>query len=216
MFTIDLPPENEANVATFIKELDSELYKNLFITALFTGARESEILGLQWACVDFKKNQIVIDKPLLKLKGKHQPYVLASTKSSNSRTVTVASYVMDALKDERVRQAENQIKAYGQFNNPDALVFTDELGKHLVQRTVVKHFKDVAERIGLTKARFHDLRHTYATLSLKNGDSIKDVQSNLGHSSATITLNLYAHVTEDMKQASADRMDAFISSIKQA
>ena len=61
-----------------------------------------------------------------------------------------------------------------------------------------------------------DLRHSYATMSLKNGDSIKDVQSNLGHSSATITLDLYAHVTSEMKQASADRMDAFILDVCKA
>ena len=67
--------------------------------------------------------------------------------------------------------------------------------------------------MGLPEARFHDLRHSYATMSLKNGDSIKDVQTNLGHSTSAITLDLYAHVTDQMKQASAERMDNFIKGI---
>ena len=151
-----IKPLDEVNIADFIKELDSEPYKNLFITALFTGARESELLGLQWSCVDFKKKQITIDKQLLKLKGKDEPYILSSTKSSNSRTITIANYVIEALKAEKIRQTENRLKSYGLFNNPDNLVFTDEMGKHLVQRTAVKHFKNIAEKIGIPDARFHD------------------------------------------------------------
>lgn len=139
-----------------------------------------------------------------------------NTLTSGALYAGLATFVIEALKGEKVRQTENHLKSYGQFNNPDDFVFTDEMGKHLVQRTVVKHFKKIAAEIGLPNARFHDFRHTYATTSLKNGDSIKDIQANLGHSSATITLDLYAHVTEEMKQASADRMDAFIKNIKQA
>ncbi len=180
---------------------------------MFTGTRESQVMGIQWSCVDFKKNQVTIDKQLLKLNGKNQPYILASTKSCNSRTITVANYVIEVRKAEKIRQTENRLKSYGQFDNPDDLVFTDEMGKHLVQRTVVKHFKNIAAKVGIPDARFHDLRYSYATMSLKNGDSIKDVQTNLGHSSATITLDLYAHVTTEMKQASADRMDAFIRGV---
>lgn len=208
-----IKPLDEANIGDFIKELDDEQYKNLFITALFTGMRESELLGLQWNCIDLKNKQITVDKQLVKLKGKDEPYILASTKSGKERTITVASYVTEALKAEKVKQTENQLKSYGLFNNLDGLVFTDEMGKHLVQRTVVKHFKNIANKIGIPDARFHDLRHTFATMSLHNGDSIKDVQSNLGHSSATITLDLYAHVTKEMKQISADRMDAFINEV---
>jgi integrase len=123
---------------------------------------------------------------------------------------------MKALRDERIRQAENNLKSFGAFQNPDNLVFTDELGKHLVARTVVKHYKRIVDSLGIPERRYHDLRHSYATMALKSGDNIKDVQTNLGHSTVTITLDLYSHVTQEMKKASADRMENFIQGLKQA
>ena len=78
---------------------------------------------------------------------------------------------------------------------------------------ITKHFKKIATSIGAPEARFHDLRHTYAVNSLRAGDDVKTVQENLGHSSATFTLNVYAHVTEEMKTDSASRMEAFMEKI---
>ena len=69
------------------------------------------------------------------------------------------------------------------------------------------------EEIGIPKVRIHDLRHTYAVLSLQNGDDIKTVQENLGHATAAFTLDVYGHVLDHMKVASAARMDQYISSI---
>lgn len=207
-------PLNEDNIKSFLEELESEVYKNLFIVALFTGLRQSEVLGLQWSCVDFQTGTIIIDKQLMKIKEKGGAYLLASTKTDDERLLTPAPTVMEVLKAERDRQRENQFNSFGQFVNKDNLVFTDELGKHLVARTVFKHYKNIVTRIGIPDRRFHDLRHTYATMALKSGDNIKDVQTNLGHSTSTITLDLYSHVTAEMKKASAQRMESFIKSIK--
>ena len=86
----------------------------------------------------------------------------------------------------------------------------EPLGKNLVQRTLVKKFKEVAAAIGEPALRFHDLRHSYAVNALRSGDDIKTVQGNLGHHTAAFTLDTYAHVTEEMQRDSADRMEAFI------
>lgn len=94
-----------------------------------------------------------------------------------------------------------------------SLVFTDAIGKNLVHRTVVKHFKKLAQQIGAPDARFHDLRHTYAITALQAGDDIKTVQENLGHATAAFTLDIYAHATQNMKQASASRMEKYIKQI---
>lgn len=209
-------PLDESDIKRFLDALEGEPYKNLFIVALFTGARESEILGLTWNAVDFKEGAITIDKQLLKIKEKGGAYVLASTKTDNVRVILPAPTVMKVLNEERIRQLESKLKSYGVFNNPDDLVFTDELGKHLVARTVLKHYKDIVEKIGIPEKRFHDLRHSYATMALKSGDSIKDVQTNLGHSTAVITLNLYSHITAEMKKESSARMENFIKSVKGA
>lgn len=208
-----IQPLDEEDIKRFLRAIESEPYKNLFMVALFTGIRQGELLGLQWSCVNLDSGNILINKQLQKLKGYGEDYVLASTKSGNSRTITAAQSVIAALQDERLRQAENRLRSYGVFRNDNDLVFTDELGKHLVARTVVKHFKQIAGKIGIPEKRFHDLRHSYATMALKSGDSIKEVQTNLGHSTAQITLDLYSHVTAEMKKASAERMEQFIRSV---
>ena len=96
------------------------------------------------------------------------------------------------------------------WDNQFGLVFTDALGKYLVRRTVVKHFKKISQRAGISDdARFHDLRHSFAVSSLYAGDDIKTVQANLGHATAQFTLDVYGHVTQKMRQDSANRMQKF-------
>ena len=85
------------------------------------------------------------------------------------------------------------------------LVFTGALGGHLCSDTVYGNFKRIAEKIGIPAARFHDLRHTFATLPVQNGDDIKTVSENLGYATTAFTLGVYGHVTEKMKQDSAKR-----------
>jgi integrase len=133
-------------------------------------------------------------------------YYIASTKSGKARTITPAPFVMQTIRNERAKQAENKLRLGPVFENKDDLVFTDETGKHLASLTVYNHFKRIAKKIEIPAARFHDLRHTYATSALYNGDDVKTVQTNLGHATASFTLDVYAHASEKMKQDSADRM----------
>ena len=87
----------------------------------------------------------------------------------------------------------------------------------MIPQTVVRHFKEIVTAIGRPDARFHDLRHSYAdsyaVASLRSGDDIKTVQSNLGHATAAFTLDVYGHVTYQMQEASASRMQAYINNI---
>ena len=92
-------------------------------------------------------------------------------------------------------------------------IFSNSLGQHFVPSTVYHHFKKIAESIGLPEARFHDLRHTYAVAALANGDDIKTVQENLGHHTASFTLDVYGHVTDQMRKESANRMENFIKKV---
>ena len=99
------------------------------------------------------------------------------------------------------------------WDNPWNLVFTNEMGGHLCHFTVYKHFKNIVKEMGLESKRFHDLRHSYAVAAIESGDDIKAVQSNLGHATASFTLDVYGHVSQKMKQQSADRMEAFIQGV---
>ena len=93
------------------------------------------------------------------------------------------------------------------------MVFTNLQGGYLIPKRVYLHFKSAAVAIGAPDARVHDLRHTYAVLSLQNGDDIKTVQENLGHASAAFTLDVYGHVSDRMKKESANRMEEYIRNL---
>ena len=93
------------------------------------------------------------------------------------------------------------------------LVFSNQTGGFLSYRTVYDCFKRIVAKIGAPNTRFHDLRHTYAVIAIKSGDDIKTVQENLGHATAAFTLDVYGHITAQMREASASRMEAFIKSV---
>jgi len=101
----------------------------------------------------------------------------------------------------------------GSLWEDSGLVFTNEIGQHLAIHTIYKDFKKVVSSIGRPDARFHDLRHSYAVASIHAGNDIKTLQSNLGHATAAFTLDIYGHVTDQMKKESAARMDSYIKDV---
>ena len=209
----EIKPLDEAEISSFIKAINGHKFESLYLVTLFTGMREGEVLGLTWDCIDFKTGTITVKQQLQKERGGDGHYNLVSPKNGKSRQITPAATVMTILKKERIRQTENRFRAGEMWSNPLNLVFTNELGHNLSAQTVYLHFKQIVKVIGCPDARFHDLRHSYAVAALQSGDDIKTVQENLGHHTAAFTLDVYGHVTEQMKQASAIRMEAFIKDV---
>lgn len=212
----EIKPLTIEEQAAFLKEIETHKYRNLFTLILFTGLREGEALGLRWSCVDFKNGTIRIVKQLQVGKRKGSEYYLADTKNSKGRTIKAAPSVMKALTAQKTMQAEKRLAAGTLWNNDLDLVFTNEIGGHLGLKRVYTQFKGIAERIGRPDARLHDLRHTFAVNSLQNGDSPKTVQENLGHATSSFTLNVYGHVSEQMRAESAARMEQLIQAVKKA
>ena len=203
----EIKPLEPEEIARLLKEAEQDDYCNLFIVAMFTGMRQGELLGLAWECVDFQTGIITVKQ---QLQCKDGNYFLETPKSGKNRTILPAPIVMDALRNQMERQRKEQEQAGEMWDNQFNLVFTDALGKYLVRRTVVKHFKKISQRAGISDdARFHDLRHSFAVSSLYAGDDIKTVQANLGHATAQFTLDVYGHVTQKMRQESANRMQKF-------
>lgn len=210
----EIKPLDEAESAAFIRAIQGHRFEEVFMVTLFTGMREGEALGLTWDCVDFDKGILTINKQmqLHQEKGLPGAYTLVSTKNSKARTIAAAPFVMEYLRRRKTRQLENRLLAGSTWAQSD-LVFTDEFGQHLTKPTVYRAFKKVVASIGRPDARFHDLRHSYAVAAIRSGDDIKTVQGNLGHATAAFTLDVYGHVTDQMKQDSAARMEAFIKSV---
>jgi len=211
-----IEPLDAPEIKQLLDVLDDDVYSDVLRVDLFTGIREGEILGLQWSCVDFRRGTIRIEKQLSRPRVKGEEYRFTSLKNDKPRTVQPAPFVMEILKRQRRRQAEDRIRAGALWDDcgfPD-LVFTSETGKYLNYTIVLRHLKKALEAAGLPAKRFHDLRHTYAVTSLQAGDDVKTVQENLGHHSAAFTLDQYGHVTDTMRQTSAQHMEAFINSLK--
>lgn len=207
----EIKPLEPDEIALLLKEAEKDSYCNLFTVAMFTGMRQGELLGLSWDCVDFATGVITVKQ---QLQCKDGDYFLETPKSGKGRTILPAPIVMDVLRQEKQKQLVERVQAGEMWSNPFNLVFTDALGKNLVRRTVVKHFKKISQRAGISDdARFHDLRHSFAVTSLYAGDDIKTVQANLGHATAQFTLDVYGHVTQKMKQDSANRMQQFYNQI---
>lgn len=208
----ELKPLDDEDISRFIAAVQGHPYEAVFLVTLFTGMRQGEVLGLSWDCVDFAAGTVLVNKQLQKSRTGDRGYYLASTKSGKGRKLTPAPTVMKLLRHQQAIQAEWRLQA-GTAWESSGLVFTNELGGHLMPHTVYRNYKKVAAAIGRPDARFHDLRHSYAVAAIKGGDDIKTVQGNMGHATAAFTLDVYGHVTDQMKRASAERMEKFIRSV---
>jgi len=208
----EIKPLDDEAMSAFIEAVRGHRFEAIYLTMLFTGIRRGEACGLLWDCVDLERGTIRIDKQLQNIPGQPGAYRLASTKNSKGRTITAAASVVKLLRKHRAQQNERRLKA-GPLWQDNGYVFCNEVGEHLSPSTVYHEYKRIVASIGLPDARLHDLRHSYAVASLRAGDDIKTVQGNLGHHAAAFTLDVYGHVTEEMKQASADRMEEYIKGI---
>ena len=213
----EINPLDDEQLSDFYKEAGNDEYCYLLRILPFTGLRESEATGLTWDCVDFDKGTITINKQLIKRPAADGGFTLATTKNSKIRVVRPADMVMQLLKARQYQQIEQRLKAgelwqgwQNENERKSALVFTTLTGSNLSPQTVYNHTKKILERIGAGDRCVHDLRHTYAVISLQNGDDIKTVQGNLGHATAAFTLDVYGHVSETMKKNSSDRMNEYM------
>lgn len=211
----EIRPLNDEDISRFMEEVQNHPFRALFLTTLFTGMRRGEVCGLRWDCVDLERGTITINKQLQNVPGQPGAYRLVSTKNGKGRTLKVSHFVVDLLCQQKAEQ-EKMKRLVGDLWHDEGYVFCNAVGAHLSPSTVYHNFKRIASDIGIPAARLHDLRHSYAVVSLQAGDDIKTVQSNLGHHTAAFTLDVYGHVIEQMKQASADRMDAYIRTVAEA
>ena len=209
----DIHPFDEQEITAFLKEIKGDELEDLLIFTLFTGLREGEVMGLQWKNVDFQRGTILINRQWQRVRVNGVgSYQLVSPKNNKSRILEPASFVMELLRRHKTEQ-ERQAKQVGASWENSGFVFTDATGHPHSEHIVYRHFKRAAVAIGRPDARFHDLRHSYAVASLRAGDDIKTLQSNLGHATAAFTLDVYGHVTDEMRHQSSSRMGRYIQDV---
>lgn len=216
----EIHPLTDEQVKDFLRVSAGDEYEILLKVILFTGLRESEAIGLTWDCIDFKAGAVKVCKQLQKRPLSDGGFTFAPLKNDKSRSLRPAHFVLDLLERRKREQAAQRLKAgelwegwHTAEEQKSALVFTTATGGNLSPQTVYNHYKKLAVKIGAPDSRVHDLRHTFAVLSLQNGDDVKTVQGNLGHAAAAFTLDVYGHVSERMKEDSAARMEEYIKGL---
>lgn len=198
-------PLTTEQASAFIAGLNDHELRNLFLTAIVTGMRMSELLGLRWKDVSLEKGTVSVN---VSLQRYDSAYHLDPPKTKNSRRIIpVPPVIVEALKDERKKQRENKVRLRPVWQG-DAwgLVFSMEDGSPRNGSVVTHRFQAALAAAGLPKVRFHDLRHGAATYLLNSGTDARTVMELLGHSQISTTLGIYAHALEANKRAATNRL----------
>ena len=167
-------------------------YRTLFRLTIMSGARQGELLGLKWTDVDWFNNQLHIKRSF-----NEGAWYKPKSKASE-RKIDLGPAMIAELKKWKMACPPNELD----------LIFPNEAGNPINHSNMLwRHFFPALKKAGIKRIGFHDLRHTYASLLIEQGENIKYIQSQLGHSSPTVTLNVYAHLMKPVNQEAAMRLE---------
>ncbi|MCK2017945.1 site-specific integrase [Peribacillus frigoritolerans] len=176
-----------------------------FLISIFTGMRQGEILGMRWKDVDFETQTIFVRQTLTQ-----NAEIKSGAKNEASvRSIHIPSKLVDELRSYRKQVLQEKLTHGQNYHDNDLVVCTRD-GKPMIPRNFRKEFYNLVERVGLPKIRFHDLRHTHATILIQQNINVKLISERLGHSDIETTLNTYSHVLPDMQKSVSDKLDKII------
>jgi len=212
-------PQTKRFVGKFLKESEAvRLFEAVkghrlelgVIIGAFYGLRRSEIVGLRWESINFEANTITVEHTVTEATIDGKKVIIAddTTKSKSSyRTLPLVPAIRAKLLAVQEEQGQNRKLCGKSYNKTDAgYIYTDALGNRIKPNYLTTAFPELLVNNGFQRMRFHDLRHSCASLLLANGVSLKEIQEWLGHSDFAITANIYAHLEYGSKVASAEKM----------
>lgn len=193
-----------AEVNTFLEAAEGSFYYPVYYTAISSGLRQAELLGLRWRDLDLGViASISVNRVLYKRRGVSE---FRQPKTSRSRRLVSMTPPLAVF----LREYKLERKAlYGQIGkklSPDDLVFASHEGEPLNPPSLSRDFARIVKRAGIEDVRFHDLRHTFASLGLKQGIHPKVISEALGHSSVAFTMDTYSHIIEGMQTEAMARL----------
>lgn len=195
-----------AEARTLIASSADDDHGPLWAVLVSTGLRQGEALGLSWPDVDLAAGTLTVRRSLVR--GDDGQPTLGSPKSDRSRrTIALPAAARDALTRQRSRQDAQRAALGSAWQGVEDLVFTDAVGRPLTGRRITPALRVALGNAGLPAVRCHDLRHTAATLQLAAGVPLAVISRTLGHSTISVTADIYAAVTPDLRREAADAMD---------
>ncbi len=201
----EIDPLTEDQARLLLETVSGNRLEALYVLALHTGMRQGELLALKWDDVDLERGVLRVRRTLTHA---DKAFVLGEPKTKNSRrTIRLTSAAVDALRAHLSRQLQ-EIEEMSSLYQPGGLIFATETGTVINPSNLRnRSFKPLLGCAGLPPIRFHDLRHTCATLLLGRDVNAKVVSEMLGHSSISITLDIYSHLLPDMQEKAAKALE---------
>jgi integrase len=206
----DIRPFTPEEARVFLSAMKGDRLEALYSMALMMGLRQGEVLGLRWEDIDFETANLRVSKQLQRVDAKLQ--LVAPKTARSRRTLAMPASTVKNLRERRERQIHEKAEA-GEDWIETGLVFTNANGKPVDASLVSKQFHQQLDRAGLAQRRFHDLRHSCATLLLVQGVAARVVMDVLGHSQIAMTMDTYQHVIPELQLAAARRMDDLLSDV---
>ncbi|MBM7604009.1 integrase [Metabacillus crassostreae] len=197
---------NSKQISTFLNIAKSENMFLIFHLALTTGMRQGEILGLRWKDVNFEKGFLKVSQTL---SHDGKTFIEGAKSKTSIRTIPLSRNTLELLKQHK-SFLENIKNEYNGVFNPNNLVNFSQVGTAINPANVRRTFNRIIKNANLPKIRFHDLRHTHATLLLSEGINPKVISERLGHSNIKITLDIYSHVLPTMQEEAVNIIDKII------
>jgi integrase len=202
-----IKPFSPDEAREFLDAVVGDPLEGLYSLALTTGLRQGELLGLRWEDVDLDGATVRVNHALQRYGG--ELHMVPPKTARSRRIVSIPEVAARALRAHRFRQLQDWRRAGDRWQDR-GLVFATRWGTPIEPRNATRSFKRVLARVGLREIRFHDLRHSCATLLLVQGVSPRVVMEILGHSQIGLTMNTYSHVALDLQREAAGRMDAVL------
>lgn len=203
----EVKPLSPEQAKAFLEAARGDRLYALYVVALSLGLRQGELFGIRWENVDLDKGTLQVVAAIQRVGGRPQFVEPKSEKSR--RTIALPRFVTETLREHKVRQLEERLVAGSRWQDW-GLVFTSTTGTPLEGSNLLKSFKLILRRVGLPDMRFHDLRHSCASLLLAQGLSPRVIMETLGHSQISLTMNTYAHVMPALQREAADAMDRLL------
>ena len=200
----EITPLTIEEIKIFLAATKSHRFHVPFLVECHTGLRRGELLGLRWKDIDFGNKTLSVNQSLIRTR--QQGLIMSEPKTAKSkRTIPIAEEVIDMLKQHKAKQNQNKLIA-GSAYNDTGLVFSSELGNPIDPRNFTEQFERMLEQAGLRRVRFHDMRHSHATMLLMQNVQPKIIQERLGHSTIAMTMDTYSHLLPGMQEEATEKV----------